>query len=1171
MRISTIIVSLILVFIAYNITTANTTSGPSPLDTEQVSFMNVTYDVGLQGVGGQFLAWGDYNNDGNQDILVNGRRLFKNNGDPDYNFTEVTGQVGISGGSYGTWADWNNDGYLDFFCAGSDKLYKNNGPPDYDFSDVTGSSGIMQESHSTGCGWGDYDNDGDVDLFKIRGEDWDAGIYFPNSFWRNNGDGTFTNVTVDAGVDEYSDPKYSRGVAWADYNDDGWLDIYISNYRQLDNYLYENNGDGTFTDVAPEKGVADAPSHETGNPDPFGKAGHSVGAVWGDFDNDGYLDLWVTNLNHKDSVRTSDDSLLYRNSGPPDFTFTNMRGSSGIPIKPIIENPLTRQDELFVGCAWGDYDMDGDLDLYLPQIYDISYAYSFLYMNNGDGTFTDVTTEANVRVWDTYAGCWCDYDNDGDLDLITSGRDSGGNADPHFVHLFRNEITLENWLHLNLKGDGFYTNTAAIGARVTVTTDLGDSQVKEVSGGGGPHGHQNSLVQEFGLGAYSGTVDVEIRWSDGSIQIIEDVITNKLLNITESKGDLIVTEISIDEDHPITGDNVLISATVKNIGPTHINTAEVKIYLDEIDDANQIPPTRTITNIPSDSETTTSIPWDTEWVSGSHTLYARAEIIDPPYSGPTSAKSLIIFIRAQNELPVANLSADPSSTDKGGSVSFDAENSTDDTQVTEYFFDFGDGEASGWITETKIDHIYYNGGDYTASLTVRDEDEGESINTEELTIEVYAKPKAVLTANITEIYKGESITFNGSQSTDEGGTVEEFNFDFGDGESSGWITQSSVSHQYNSAGQFSASLVVRDNHGNTSDNPEIVTIDINAKPHAVLLANTTSIVISDSVMLDASESSDDDGSVKWFYFVFGDGDKSGWVIDDKINHSYNREGFFTASLTVRDDEDDESENTAEIIITVTGLPNKPPTATIDYIDPNPALSGMEITFRGSGRDEDGNIAGYQWNSDIEGLLSSSWSFSTSVLSVGTHMISFKVQDDDLTWSTEATEILIVKDTNQKPTVEIISPDDGERVSGILTISGTATDLDGEVVEVQIRIDDGAWESAQGTSDWSFQLDTNLYSKGEHIITVRASDGEENSEEISFSIVIFQKGEDGDEDPPAFLIIGLVVIVILVVLVLSFALGMPPKKKEEHPLFKPVKQYPQNVQPPPKQPGNRWNW
>ncbi|UCE73811.1 MAG: VCBS repeat-containing protein, partial [Methanomassiliicoccales archaeon] len=155
MRVWPLVVSLILVSALFNLGFAsmNSISEENPQDPEQVSFVNVTFDVGLQGVGGHFLAWGDYNDDGYQDLLANGNRLFKNNGPPDWDFTEVTGQVGIAGGSYGTWADWNNDGYLDFFCAGSDKLYRNNGPPNWDFTDVSAQGNILKESYSTGAGW----------------------------------------------------------------------------------------------------------------------------------------------------------------------------------------------------------------------------------------------------------------------------------------------------------------------------------------------------------------------------------------------------------------------------------------------------------------------------------------------------------------------------------------------------------------------------------------------------------------------------------------------------------------------------------------------------------------------------------------------------------------------------------------------------------------------------------------------------------------------------------------------------------------------------------------------------------------------------------------------------------------------------------------------------------
>jgi hypothetical protein len=1077
MRIRSLVVGLMFLSVLLNVSvnSLNSSSDPIPLDPEQVSFSNVTYQAGLQNVGGQFLAWGDYNNDGFQDLLVNGARLFENNGPPDWDFSEVTSQVGISGGSYGTWADWNNDGHLDFYCAGSDKLYQNNGPPDYDFSDVTSSSGIMKESHSTGCGWGDYDNDGDVDLFKIRGEDGGSGEYFPNSFWRNEGDGTFTNVTVEAGVDEYSDPKYSRGVAWADYNEDGWLDIYISNYRQLDNYLYENNGDGTFTDVAPQKGVADGPPYgEGGNLDPYDRGGHSVGSIWGDYDNDGYLDLWVTNLNHKDA-RTSDDSLLYHNDGPPSYTFTNMRDASGIPVKPyVVPN---EGDELFVGCAWGDYDNDGDLDLYLPQIYDIDYAYSFLYENNGDGSFTDVTLEADVRVWDTYAGCWADYDNDGDLDLLTSGRDSGGNGDPHFIHLFRNEGTSGSWLQLDLRGDGENTNSAAVGTKVVVRTKDFNALQRTVEAGMGPHGMQNSLLLDFGFGEYSDTVDIEIYWNNDVVQYMKDIPINQRLTILQPKSDLEVRRMYFDDAEPIEGEVLRTNAIVDNVGDIKVNYAEVRFYLG--------PPSNNVmigdvTNITDFYPGTGWVPW-TKWnttgYNGHKTIYVVVEEVSPSEEiVSNNIFSTEIHIREFNEPPVASFYVSNDNPGIGEDVTFNATLSYDDTDIWYYHFDFGDGETQTRLG-TVVTHSYSTGGTFTASLVAEDEDGANSTNPAEVIITVEAKPRAVLSVSSTSIYEGDSVTFDGSASYEDGGVVEYYYFDYGDGQTSGWITDSSVTHTYSNAGSYSA------------------------------------------------------------------------------------------SLKVKDDDADESENVVTVTITVLEKPNSPPNAVIMYIMPNPVTQGRDASFYGIGYDEDGEIVSYQWSSDLDGLLSDSQDFTTSVLSVGTHTISFSVQDDDSVWSDEVTETLLVKETNELPSVQITSHLDLERVSGTLNIQGTADDPDGEVLWVEIRIDGSQWVFALGTTSWSFGLDTTFYPEGEHIIKVRAFDGEDYSEEAVITIVVDNEVDESEKDEVGIQlwIFILIFIIVIVVVVAIIAAEMSGKKKG------PAQLPPQEVEPIVEQPGTRFNW
>ncbi|MFQ5905981.1 MAG: FG-GAP repeat domain-containing protein, partial [bacterium] len=359
-------------------------------------FTDITQDCGMGSVGGSKLSWGDYNNDGFEDLLVRGRVLFRNDGPPDWTFTDVSDSAGInvSAACGGVWGDYDNDGWLDVYanCCGygSDILWRNNG--DGTFTDVTAAAGNPSDTFpSEGVAWGDYDNDGYIDMYVANYENWDLNISYPDFLWHNLGDGTFSNCTDSAGVTEN---MRSRGVCWADYDEDSDLDIYVSNYRLMPNHLWDNQGDRTFFQQAFNKGVAGT---EFG-----GYYGHTIGSAWGDLNNDGYMDLFAANLAHKDPPRGPycDDSYIFINNGPPDFDFTDIRPTSGIEIHPI---GSTRDgyywDELHDGVAFGDYDNDGDLDMCVTQVYDIPFAWSFLWANNGDKTFTDVTEDEGVRVW----------------------------------------------------------------------------------------------------------------------------------------------------------------------------------------------------------------------------------------------------------------------------------------------------------------------------------------------------------------------------------------------------------------------------------------------------------------------------------------------------------------------------------------------------------------------------------------------------------------------------------------------------------------------------------------------------------------------------------------------------------------------------------------------------
>lgn len=705
----------------FSFQTENTAGGidsnaPEPL--AAVTFTNVSEEVGLAGVAGDFLAWGDYNNDGYQDLLVNGRRLFRNTGPPSWKFTEVTSTAGITGGNYGTWGDYDNDGYLDFYAPGTDRLWHNNG--DGTFTDVTTAAGGIRDTYnSAACGWGDYDSDGYIDLYIANYEDANMNGY-PDALWHNEGNGTFTNVTESAGVSE-SEP--SRGVSWGDYDDDGDLDIYISNYRIRPNHLWENQGNGTFRNVAVDKGVE---GHETVR---LGTSyyGHTVGSAWADYDNDGDLDMWSTNLVHKDLWRgpICDDSYMFRNNGPAEgYNFTDVRQFTDIPTKNIGGG----EDELMVGVAWGDYDNDGYLDLFLPQVYnDIEYAYSYLYHNDGDGTFTEVSTETGVRVWDTYGGAWCDYNNDGWLDLVTEGKGNSSVNGTHEIHLYRNNGNTNNWLQVTLKGT--VSNAAAIGARVSATGG-GVSQLREVEGGMGSHSMQNSLMPEFGWGTYSGTVDISVRWPTGLYQNQTGVGLNQHITITEKPvyADLIVENLSVSKQYPVAGDIVQLVATIKNIGDAAATNGTVTFFEDPVSKQGPsiIGTDELLCMVPPGKTCKAFTKWNTTNKVSSDIIIVISDVLPGDSNSSNDKSTYPITVRSSNELPKAVLEVKPVLAGIDDTVTFNGSGSTDDIVVVRYRFYFGDGLDSGWLTTPVTTHKYTSAGEYEAYLIVEDYDGAHS-------------------------------------------------------------------------------------------------------------------------------------------------------------------------------------------------------------------------------------------------------------------------------------------------------------------------------------------------------------------------------------------------------------------------------------------------------------
>ena len=453
-------------------------------------FENVTASTGL--TGGGFVAWVDYDRDGHVDV-VQGGQLFRNQGDGSFQAV-----ASFAAGGSGAWADFDNDGHLDFYGAGDEgTLHRYLG--DQKFTSAVVPPNVHQ--HSKAAAWGDANNDGFVDLYVTNYEIW-PNRAFPDLLYMNRGDGTF--------ADPVSYPKdarwRARGVNWSDFDNDGDQDFYVSNYRLMPNQLWVNDGTGQFTEEAKARGVkgtddeveiaagADTPAYMS--------SGHTIGSCFGDLNNDGHIDLVVVNFAHAPAFQ--DRPMVCINSGPPDHTFTNINAGNRAGIF---------YQESYAKGALGDFDNDGDLDLFITTVYD--HNDGTLFENDGTGHFKDVGDEAGVRGNDGYGVAWVDYDNDGHLDLSTSGI------------LMRNRGNDHHWLKVRVVGDG-PSNHAGIGARVTVTSDI--DQVREIQAGNS--GNQNPLVAHFGLGLHAGPVKVKVRFPSGKT-VIREAETNRTVIVHE--------------------------------------------------------------------------------------------------------------------------------------------------------------------------------------------------------------------------------------------------------------------------------------------------------------------------------------------------------------------------------------------------------------------------------------------------------------------------------------------------------------------------------------------------------------------------------------------------------------------------------------------------------------
>lgn len=542
-----------------------------PEDYPRVTFTDVTNEAGIDfqhfyGTRstqlpedmGSGAAWGDYNNDGWIDLYIANQSgpltmserelknspatsvLYHNNGDG--TFTDVSATAGVDLKAMAiapAWGDYDNDGYPDLFvaCYGKNKLYHNN--RDGTFTDVSDNTGFgKEEGFWAGASWGDFNKDGFLDLYVcgyvkyhvVKSMDtelqYDVEVpasLNPSSFepernllLRNNGDGSFSEISAEAGVENINGRSLS--AAWCDLDEDGWPDLYVAN-DVSDNVLYRNLGNSTFEEISHSALVADYRG--------------AMGIGIGDWNGDEDLDMFVTHW-------IAQENALYSNlkaqlqpaeaASPTPLRFMDEADRYGLGQIAL--------DYIGFGTSFFDYNNDGKPDLYVvngstfqqnedPTLLEPMQDQLF-WNRNADEGFYDVSAVSGEYFTDMYVGrgsAYADYDNDGDLDLFVVNNNGPG------ILLRNNGGNTHNWLKLDLRG--VQSNASAIGARIRLVAD-GSVQIRQV-GAQSSYCSQNSLIEHFGVGQGKKVDTLEIIWPSGNTQSFTSLPSNKTIRITEGE------------------------------------------------------------------------------------------------------------------------------------------------------------------------------------------------------------------------------------------------------------------------------------------------------------------------------------------------------------------------------------------------------------------------------------------------------------------------------------------------------------------------------------------------------------------------------------------------------------------------------------------------------------
>ncbi|MDE0317146.1 MAG: CRTAC1 family protein [Candidatus Poribacteria bacterium] len=546
---------------------------------QPATFVDVTHEVGIRfqhskGVRSSLLpedmgsgaGFADIDNDGDLDLYIvnipgpfsetpskpsshlkktaitSANVLYRNNGDGTFTDITDTAKVGDTGYGMGcVFADFNGDGNVDLYVTnyGENVLYQNNG--NGTFTDVTKIAGVGCPLWSTGTAFADYDGDNDLDLYvcnyvkydlkkfeQQKEESLQSGKFVPNAlnptafepqdnvFYRNNGDGTFTDITDEAGV--AAPGGRSMQAIFSDFDNDNDMDLYVANDTS-ENDIFRNEGNGTFTDVSADSWAADFRG--------------SMGLAAGDYDADGDIDLFISHWIDQEYVLYSNllqENEAIENSNPKRIRFVDEAYSAMLAEVTL--------KEIGWGTSLFDYDNDGDLDIFVangstfqkldqPEV--LIPQHNQLFRNEGDGTFSDVSKSTgitNLPARVSRGTAFGDYDNDGDVDIFIAN-----NYDrPTLLRNNANDLSnSNNWLHVKLVGEN--PNRNAVGAKIQLKT-ANSTQIREIYAGES-YMSANSFIAEFGLGKTTQVQMLQITWTNGKIQTLQNVSVNQMMQVTQ--------------------------------------------------------------------------------------------------------------------------------------------------------------------------------------------------------------------------------------------------------------------------------------------------------------------------------------------------------------------------------------------------------------------------------------------------------------------------------------------------------------------------------------------------------------------------------------------------------------------------------------------------------------